>query len=86
MPTISRFYGILIQMYFSDHNPPHVHVVYGESKAAIEIHSLTILAGDLPPRAVGLVAEWMRLHEKELLENWKRARNRQPLQEIRPLT
>ena len=64
VPTISRFYGILIQMYFSDHNPPHVHVVYGESKAAIEIHSLRILAGDLPPRAVGLVAEWMRLHEE----------------------
>ena len=49
MPTISRFYGILVQMYYSDHNPPHVHVVYGDDRAAIEIESLRILAGDLPP-------------------------------------
>ncbi len=69
MPTISRFYGILIQMYYEDHNPPHVHVVYGSHKAVIEVDRLSLLAGHLPPRALGMVSEWAQLHKSELLAN-----------------
>jgi hypothetical protein len=50
MPTICRFYGILIQMYYDDHNPPHFHAVYGEYKVVISIQDLAILEGDLPPK------------------------------------
>ncbi len=86
MPTISRFYGILIQMYYDDHNPPHFHVVYSDSKALIGIHDFRVLEGDLPPRALGLVTEWARIHRHELLEDWDRAKNRQSLFPIDPLT
>jgi hypothetical protein len=85
MPTISRFYGILIRMYYDDHNPPHIHVVYGEHRALIEIEPIAVLAGGLPARALGMVTEWVQLHQDELLLDWQRARGRQPLVEIEPL-
>lgn len=59
VPTICRFYGILVQMYYNDHDPPHFHVVYNEFKAVIAINDLSILLGDLPPKAIGLVMEWV---------------------------
>lgn len=58
MPEISRFYGIVIKMYFADHAPPHFHAEYAEYEARIVIGSLAVLSGNLPPRAMGLVAEW----------------------------
>ncbi|WP_324603165.1 DUF4160 domain-containing protein [Thiocapsa marina] len=54
MPEISRFFGIIIAMYYNEHNPPHFHVRYGDYKAEIEIRTLSVLAGKLPPRASGL--------------------------------
>ena len=57
MPEICRFYGIVIRMYFDDHSPPHFHAVYGGAEAVIEIDSLAVLSGHLPPRARGLVTE-----------------------------
>jgi hypothetical protein len=57
MPEISRFFGIIITMYYSDHQPPHFHVRYGDSKAQITIETISILNGTLPPRVFGLVAE-----------------------------
>lgn len=83
MPTISRFYGIIIKMYFqqSEHNPPHFHVVYGENIAEIEISSGKILEGFLPVRAKSLVSEWLDLHKDELLTIW----NTQEFFEIEPL-
>jgi len=57
MPEISRFYGIIIKMYFSDHAPPHFHAFYGDSEVLINITTLAVIAGKLPPRAMGLVAE-----------------------------
>ena len=80
MPTICRFYGILIQMYYDDHNPPHFHAIYGEYKAVISIHDFAILEGDLPPKAVGLVMEWARVHKNELLKEWDFARSSSTLQ------
>ena len=85
MPTICRFYGILIQMYYDDHNPPHFHAIYGENKAVIAIQDFTILEGDLPPKAVGLVMEWTRGHQSELLKEWDLARNKKALFQIDPL-
>jgi len=85
VPTICRFYGILIQMYYNDHDPPHFHVVYNESRAVIAINDLSILFGDLPPKAIGLVMEWARLHKTELLADWRLCQHKQPLNPISPL-
>ena len=59
MPVISRFYGIIIRMYFqqSEHSPPHIHAIYGENMAAININSGEVLEGELPPKALAMVCE-----------------------------
>lgn len=85
MPEISRFFGIVISMYYDEHNPPHFHARYGSDHAAIEITSLKILAGKLPPRALGLVVEWASNHQEELMNNWNSARNNTPPNKIEPL-
>ncbi len=71
MPVISRFYGILIKMYFGDHPPPHFHAEYGEFRAQISIRDFGILEGYLPPKAHALVTEWASVHQDELLQNWE---------------
>ena len=85
MPEISRFLGIIIAMYYNDHEPPHFHVRYGEQKAIISIETLTLLRGKLSPRVLGLVVEWASLHQAELLENWALAREQRPLKTVPPL-
>jgi len=85
MPEISRFFGIIIAIYYNDHPPPHFHVRYGQQKAIIEIQSLSILAGKLSLRALGLVIEWAASHQAELLQNWELARQQEPLEPIQPL-
>lgn len=73
VPTISRFYGIVIRMYFADHPPPHFHAVYSGEEAVIGIESGDVLRGSLPERALRLVREWALIHRAELLANWERA-------------
>lgn len=85
MPTISRFFGIVIRMYFDDHGTPHFHAHYGSNAAKIEINSLRVVEGKLPRRAMGLVLEWAVEHRDELLENWELADAHQPLRQIPPL-
>ena len=85
MPEVCRFLGIIIKMFFDDHNPPHFHAVYGNHAAAIAIDSLELLEGELPPRIKGLVIEWASLHQKALHENWAKAKKAQPLKKIKPL-
>lgn len=85
MPEISRFLGIIITMYYSEHPPAHFHVRYGQHKAVVAIESLTVLQGALPPRVHGLVIEWAALHRAELLSNWQLARGQEPLRPIEPL-
>lgn len=85
MPEIARFLGLVITMHYKDHEPPHFHVHYGEQKALIAIETLTVLAGRLSPRALGLAMEWAARHREELLENWERARRQEPLERIPPL-
>jgi hypothetical protein len=72
-------------MFWDDHNPPHFHARYGEYKVVIEIGSLRVLEGNLPPRALGLVIEWASQHKDKLMKNWEEARNKRPLQKIDPL-
>jgi hypothetical protein len=84
MPEISRFLGVVIGMFYSEHGVPHFHAVYGEYEASIEIEGERV-HGALPRRALALVLEWNRLHRQELLDNWERARAGQALNRIAPL-
>lgn len=71
MPEISRFLGIVIRMYFADHNPPHFHAFYGEHEAVFSIDTLEVITGKLPGRVIWLVVEWSELHKEELKKNWE---------------
>jgi hypothetical protein len=86
MPEISRFYGIVIQMYFGDHPPPHFHARYAGYAAVIDIDALAVVDGKLPARALGLVIEWAALHQNELREAFQCAANSQPPRTIAPLS
>ena len=85
MPEISRFFGILIRMYYDDHDPPHFHAIYGGAEVEITIDPLGVLVGRIPPRAQSMVIEWAGLHQRELLENWKRIRADQTPRKVEPL-
>jgi len=85
MPELSRFFGIVIGIFYREHGPPHFHAVYGEFEAVIDIQAGTVISGELPERALGLVSEWRSDHVAELLENWELARKHQPLRRIPPL-
>ena len=84
MPEISRFLGIVIGMFYSEHGVPHFHAVYGEHEISVEVESGTV-HGEFPVRARRLVLEWAILHRQELIENWQLARQGQPLNRIAPL-
>ena len=66
MPTISAFYGILIQMFWNDHAPPHFHALYAECEVLIDIHTLEVVRGSMPRRALALVLEWAFQHRQDL--------------------
>ena len=85
MPEISRFFGIVIAMYFKEHAPPHFHAKYEEQRAAFSILDLRIIEGSLPRKVAALVLEWANEHRDELLENWKRVERREDLLTIEPL-
>lgn len=85
MPEISRFFGMIITMYYNDHPPPHFHVRYGEQKAIVAIENLLILEGKLSSRAFNLIEEWASQHQTELLQNWELARENAILEKIEPL-
>ena len=67
MPIISRFFGIIIRMFFNEHAPPHFHAEYAEHRAVINIRTLEVIDGKLPRRALELVLDWAELHQDELL-------------------
>lgn len=85
MPEVSRFYGISIKLYYADHLPPHFHAEYGGDQQLVSIDTLTVIAGNLPRRAAGMVAQWAALHQAELWKVWRQARNLEPLDRIDPL-
>ncbi len=73
MPVLSRFYGIIIRMYFqqAEHNPPHIHALYNEDMAAIDIQTGEVLEGYLPPKALAMVREWVTINKSDLLHMWE---------------
>jgi hypothetical protein len=85
MPEISRFYGIIIAMFYDDHNPPHFHARYGKDSVAIGIDSLRVLEGHISHRALGLAMEWASQHQQELMHSWNLVKNSKPPKQISPL-
>jgi hypothetical protein len=83
MPVISYFFGIYIRMYHDDHNPPHFHIEYQGYEAYMSIQTGEIIEGKLPKKATKLVTEWVNEHRKELLSNWDKAVNLEPLDKIK---
>ncbi len=84
MPQLSFFYGIVILMNFNDHSPAHFHAWYGDYKIIVSIAD-GVVKGEMPARALRMILEWLDLHRDELMENWVRARNGEPLIKIEPL-
>ncbi len=85
VPTISSFYGIVIQMFWGDHAPPHFHALYAEYEVQINIQTLEVISGKMPKRALSLVLEWASDNRMLLLEDWKLCEKRKPLKKISPL-
>jgi Domain of unknown function (DUF4160) len=78
MPTIAIFYGITIQTYWRDHAPPHVHAMYQGFEALIAIESGKLIGGTFPPSALRMVRQWVLLRKRQLRENWRCGRLREP--------
>jgi hypothetical protein len=85
MPEISRFYGIIIRMFYNDHNPPHFHAEYGDDEVLVNINTLAVFHGSLPARALGLVIEWASQHQAELRNDWEQVRRQQAPEKIAAL-
>lgn len=85
MPELSRFFGIVVFMNYNDHEPPHFHARYQDQEVTIEIGS-GVVRGGMSKRALRMLFEWTDLHHPELVENWRRAKDRKPLLPIAPLT
>lgn len=85
MPIISRFFGIIIRMFFNEHAPPHFHAEYAEHKAVINIQTLEVIEGKMPRRALELVLDWAELHQTELQNDWDLCQRHQQPADIDPL-
>ena len=82
MPTISIFFGVIVQMYWDDHPPPHVHAFYAGFEALVEIETGLTIGGRLPPKVERLVREWVRTRRSELMYNWERGRGKLPFERV----
>ncbi len=85
MPEISRFFGIVIAMYYKEHAPPHFHAKYSGQWAVFSIENLRMIEGNLPRRAISLILEWAFQHRDVLMTNWEKSQSREPLEKIKPL-
>ena len=85
MPEISRFFGIVIRMYYDEHDPPHFHAIYSEDEAQVGIDPIHILRGDLPSRARSMVFEWAAMQQRDLMDDWQRLRSDKPARKLPPL-
>jgi hypothetical protein len=82
MPTISLFFGIVVQMYWRDHPPAHIHAFYQGHEGVFAIEDCELIAGRLPPTAAKLVCDWIGERREELIANWERAKQKLPLEAI----
>jgi hypothetical protein len=85
MPTISSFFGLVIQMFWREHAPPHFHAIYAEFEAEIDVRTLEVIRGKLPRRALVMVLEWATEHRAELMEDWDLCQAKQAPKKIPPL-
>jgi len=85
MPELSRFYGIIIRMFYGDHPPPHFHAAYQGEQVQVDINTLEVIAGRIPRRALVLVLEWAALHRQGLRDAWTLASRSQEPPRIDPL-
>ncbi len=85
MPEISRFFGIVVTMYFNDHNPAHFHVRYERYRAKVRVVDAATIDGELPQRVASLVARWADIHRDELYQNWTSLATRGTFARIAPL-
>jgi hypothetical protein len=85
VPTISRFFGSSIAMFFDDHGPPHFHARHADGSAEVRIDTLEVIESNLGRRQLRFVLAWAELHQEELSENWNRARAGETLRSIEPL-
>ena len=88
MPEVSRFYGIVIRLFyeFERHQQPHFHAAYGEYQASFTIDPPALLAGAMPRKQQHLVLAWAELHQEELLVNWRNAEQQLPMAKIEGLS
>ena len=86
MPEISRFFGMVVQMYWDEHNPPHFHVLYENKKAVVDINKLEVINGNLSRRATSLILDWAELHQDELLNDWNLCQQKIAPKKIKPLS
>ena len=84
MPTISRFYGIVVYMNYNDHAPPHFHARYQDQEVTVDIQTGQV-TGTMSRRALQIIFDWLDHHQSELMANWERARQHEPLENIQPL-
>lgn len=82
MPTIAIFFGIIVQMYWRDHNLPHIHAWYQGQEALVAIETGEVIAGSLPKPAARLMREWVLLRQSELMENWEHGRQQEPFEQV----
>ena len=85
MPELSRFYGIIIRMFYGDHAPPHFHAVYQGEEVQVNIETLEVITGSISRRALSFVLEWASLHREELRRAWAAAAHYQEPDKIKPL-
>ncbi len=85
MPELSRFYGIIIRMFYGDHPPPHFHAIYQGEEIKVNIITLEVVDGSMRRRAQALVLEWAALHRAELRQAWELASHHQEPSKIPPL-
>jgi len=85
VPAISRFFGIVIAMYFDDHGPPHFHARHSEGSAKVRVDTLEVIESSLGRRQLRFVLAWAELHQDDLSENWRRARAGETLRQVEPL-
>lgn len=82
MPTISIFFGIIIQMHWRDHAPPHLHAWYQGQEALISLATGEVLAGHMRRKPLRIVQEWIEEHREELMANWARGERHEPFEMV----
>lgn len=84
MPEICRFYGIIVSLYWKDHNPPHLHFSYGTYEGKINLQNRKI-EGNAPLKVITKLNLWIDQHEDELRLLWEKARQGEKLYKPEPL-